>query len=1164
MNLRQTAKCGAKAKRPVLRILFFSAFVAQSAAAQSNEIWRIGIFDGSSAEFAGGAPPQPVNYVIGRDDAGKSWYNFAPAFFPSGKSTPANAPRAIQFEIKDNSVDAYQLRVSLLIENPSVPALKVSVNGSDGTFYLHPKLDYNMGDTVAAFFPAYSRALVECAIPRGLIHSGSNTISLQAIATAGEGVPNSGFAYDAIELDRMPAAPAAISAHAEPTIFYELRDESLYEEISVFVQYAERPRSGTVDFEIAGKHYTNALRGNQEFGEERFAITVPEFPAGTKSKIQINVNGRKSSLVESLVPEKKWTLFVVPHVHLDVGYTDYQAKVAAIHSRILDEAMDLAEKHAEFKFSTDGEWNLEQYLKNRSQQERERIINAIQRKQIYIPAQSSNVLTGFPTAETLIRSLYPSANFSRKYGTPFDYANITDVPSYTWSYASILASAGIPYFLAGSNNDRAPVLLQGRLNQNSPMYWEGPDGKKVLFWYSRHYMQMEFLFGLPPLVATGEETLPLFLQMYRGADYRADAAIIFGTQVENTDLFPQQAELAAKWNASHAYPRLQYSGFHDALDAIAKQFGENLPTLRGDGGPYWEDGIGSDALYAAMERENESRAPSAEKFATISTLVNPKLAVDQDLVGEMWANMVLMDEHTWLSADSVSDPTSDEARNQLIVKDSRAISARDQREHLLRSGLASLADSAAAPAGSILVFNPLNWRRDGIVAIDLEKGMQLFDRETGESVSISPVKLGNDFLRVEFLAKDVPAVGYKTYFVKPHPMGGWLGGPIDPPIMENTFYRVELDPESGAVRSIFDKELGKELVDPKSPYKFGQYLYVSGGDKEPNSLMQYRVVSPKPELQIHRAQQGRLIAKNENSWGCQALIESSAENTPRIKTVIRLYRNEKKIEFIEDVSKKEIFTKEAIYFAFPFAMSHPQFQYEIQNGVVDPAKDMYPGAGHEWFNVQHWVSVQQDGVSGTVMPLDASLLTLGDINRGAWPTSFGERPGTIFSYAMNNYWHTNYRAAQGGDFRFRYVVTSASSTDLAALSRMGWQEFTPLEFDEITSQDKALDSPRPLDGNQSSFLRIDDPYVLLETWKPAEDGNGTILRLLELAGKSARTFKITTPLLKIERATLTDAVERNQKPLPLAQNGVLEIEIHPHEILTIRIEGKSNKPRTTE
>src|SRR5205809_36892 len=72
------------------------------------------------------------------------------------------------------------------------------------------------------------------------------------------------------------------------------------------------------------------------------------------------------------------------------------------------------------------------------------------------------------------------------------------------------------------------------------------------------------------------------------------------------------------------------------------------------------------------------------------------------------------------------------------------------------------------------------------------------------------------------------------------------------------------------------------------------------------------------------------------------------------------------------------------------------------------------------------------------------------------PEEFGERPGTIFSYVMNNYWDTNYRASQGGYFKFRYVVTSAPSTDMKYLSRRGWEEMTPLETDIVTSQDKAL------------------------------------------------------------------------------------------------------------
>jgi alpha-mannosidase len=1142
-------------RRVAIALALATAWWSSNGGTRAATIWQVGTFDGSSAEFAQGGPNQPVTFVVGQDRPSTGWYAFAPSVFPRKPSNANTAPRAIVFSIPDKPEPAYRLRASLIIEHSSVPALRVGINGRTGLFYLHPKLDYAMGDMTAAFDPAYSGAEVTFDFPGSWLQSGRNQVTLQAVATGDEGVPDAGMNYDAIGLQSIAPVPAAVDAHAEPTIFYQTHGAGVNERVDVLVRYAEHPRSGHVELAIGGHAWSRPLGGDQDFGEERIHFFVPEFAAWTPARVTVDLDGHTSRFAETLQPQKKWTLFLVPHVHLDVGYTDYQAKVSAIQSRILDEAMDLTAQHPAFRFSTDGEWNLEQFLKSRSPEEQQRILAAIRKQQLYVPAQSSNLLTGFPTAETLIRSLYPSADFSRAHGTPFNYANITDVPSYAWSYASVLAAAGVPYLLAGSNNDRAPVLLLGHLNENSPFWWEGPDGGKVLMWYSRHYMQMQFLFGLPPLTETGEELLPIFLEMYGHPSYHASAAIIFGTQVENTDLFPQQAALADQWNSNHAYPHIEYSGFHDALAEIARQFGSDLPTIRGDGGPYWEDGIASDAFYAAVERENESRAPSAEKLATISALVNPRLAVDREALDTMWANMVLMDEHTWTSWNSVSDPTSQEAVEQLRVKDARATTAAATRDDLLRSSMASLVDSIAAGVNSIIVFNPLSWKRDGAVTIDLDNGMEIAERGSSQAVPSFVLSQGADFNRVEFMAKDVPGMGYKVYELREAQAPAPAAATTTAATLESPFYRVVLDSATGSIRSVYDKQLNKELVDSENAWHFGQYLYVSGGDEEPNSILQYRAISQNPVLQIHPAQDGRLISVEKTPWGSRAQLTSSAENTPRIRTEIRLYDNEKKIELIEDVDKKPQLKKEAVYFAFPFAMTHPQFQYEIQNGIVDPAKDMYPGAGREWFSVQHWVSVEQDGVSATVMPLDASLVTLGDINRGAWPTEFGQRSGVVLSYAMNNYWHTNYRAEQGGDYRFRYIITSAAHTDAPALSRMGWEEATPFEEDEIRSQDKALDIPRSLDGLRGSFLSVDDPDLLLDTWKPAEDGNGTILRLIDLGG-TPRNATITLPLLAIDKVVATDAVERDGKPIVPEDLHTFSVAIRPHAIVTVRIVGK--------
>ena len=44
-------------------------------------------------------------------------------------------------------------------------------------------------------------------------------------------------------------------------------------------------------------------------------------------------------------------------------------------------------------------------------------------------------------------------------------------------------------------------------------------------------------------------------------------------------------------------------------------------------------------------------------------------------------------------------------------------------------------------------------------------------------------------------------------------------------LLENRFYRVRFDAATGAITSIFDKQLKVELVDQAAPHKFNEYLY---------------------------------------------------------------------------------------------------------------------------------------------------------------------------------------------------------------------------------------------------------------------------------------------------------------------------------------------------
>jgi hypothetical protein len=1159
-----------KRTRTSILQLFFLVGVAASlssyAVAASTVVWQIGKFDKSSLEFNQAAPkpgaaqaPNDLVYVVGKSQAA-DWSAFQPGSSNGGAGFRAH-PYAVQFDLPSAPRGVYTLKVALLIEVPRIPRLEVAINGHKGLYFLHPSLDYTGGDVPSAFLPNYSAATITAELPTPYLRQGANQLVLTANDDPAErdDVTNPGLYYDAVALEQDAGAkfsPAEASVQALPTVFYTQKESGLAELVDVYVRQNQSFRGTEAGLTVGQSKLNAQLAPDWDFGEQRAEFAVPEFAAGTHGEVSVTVNRHTRRYPVTLDPARKWNLFLVPHTHLDVGYTDYQAKVAEDQARTLDEAIQMIHDHPDFRFSMDGVWCLQQFLSARSEAQKQLLGQAVQDKKIFVPLNEASLLTGFPALETLIRSLYAGYEFNHKYGGDGDYADITDVPSYSWSYASVMAAAGMKYFVAGSDNYRAPVLLQGRLHEKSPFWWEGPDGGRILMWYSRHYLQMQTLLGLPPRISAGRDSLPLYLENYTRPDYKSDSTILYGTQVENTDLFPQQATFVGEWNQVYAFPHIRYSGFSEAVGYIAKQFGDAVPVVKGDGGPYWEDGIPSTSRSAALERTNEQRALAAEKFATLSSLVNERLRPDSEAFQQLWQDMALYDEHTWGDNRSVSNPHCQEAVQQLAIKEGFAAEAGKRVDNLLRRSLAALADYISDPQGTLLVFNPLSWRRSSLVEIDLDKGLELQDVSTQQTVPYEVLATGPNYRHVRFLAQDVPSLGYRAYALKPTPQT-----PPEPPAsaestFENQYYRVALDPESGAVKSIFDKELNKELVNASSPYRFNQYLYVTGGDHAPNRALVYSPAAPAPDFSIHGAGSGRLMSVIREPFGTVARLVSQGVNTPRIESEIILFNGEKKIAFANHLHKTEVFTKEGVYFAFPFAMEHPQFRYETQNGFVDPSRDLLPGAGHEWFSVQHWVAADEGGTTVALAPLDASLVTLGDIFRATWPEQFGQRSGTIFSYTMDNYWDTNYAAGQGGDFTFRYVLTSGHNLAPAALSRFGWEELTPLEADQITSQDKALNTPRPLEAAQGSFLQVDQPNVVLVTWKVAEDGDGTVLRFLEVGGE-ASSVEVQTPRLDVKSAWQCDALERKKASLENSAHG-FRFAAKPFEIVTVRVEGAGN------
>ena len=1019
----------------------------------TERLWQIGVFDESSQEFNQGLDPatdrsidyadpahDPV-YIVGKSNPARDWLAFQPG---SANGYAGNRPHpfTVQFDLSETPAGLFELKLALLVETARVPRLQVAINGHSGLFYQHPELNYTGGDIPNLFLPQYSANTLVIDLPTRFLMKGSNRLVLTALdepavrddSQTPTQLGDSGVVYDALELlhdSESSYQTAAVTAQVIPTIFYRYRGGELVELVDVFVRFGMRPQHGEIGLTLhlpeGNEEFKKELAPGGDFGEEMVEFEVQRLSSNTKGELSIFSDHHKSNVPIELSPAKRWTLFVIPNMHLDVGFTDYQAKVGELHSRSVDEVMEMIRNHPEFRFTLDGSMIAQEFLAWRDKDDRQKFLELVKANKISVPSEYASLLTGFPTLETLIRSLYYGYRFNQEHEGQFSFANITDVPSYTWSYASVLAAAGLKYFVAGSDNIRGPILIRSRLHEKSPFWWEGPDGSRILTWYSRHYHQVYSLFGLPPQLAAGRDSLPLFLQAYTQPEYTSDAVLIFGSQVENTDLFPQQADMVAKWNSLYAYPKLQFSDIAEALNYIVAQQGDKLPVFRGDGGPYWEDTMTSDAYFTAIERANERRTLSAEKLSIISALVGSHFRADPNEFKRLWQNVLLFDEHTGEADGSIRQPGSQQSIRQEAVKEACATEGHLLVDDILERAMAQLADHIDDPSGSLVVLNPLNWQRSGLVETDLDDGLELWDLGSKKTVPFETLGTGKSFRHIRFIATDVPSLGYKCYLMRPG------GGPPQPEsgspsyTMDSPYYRVVLDPGTGSVKSIFDKQLDRELVDSTSPYRFGQYIYVTGGDQQPNRIVQYLSSLPPPQLQVHGASGGRIIDVTREPFGMVAHLESSNVNAPRVETEIILNDQQKKIEIINHVEKTKVYTKEAAYFAFPLAMDQPQFRYEIQSGFVDPAKDLLPGAGREWFSVQNWVSASQGGVTATIVPVDAPLVTLGDIVRGNWPTEFGKRKGTIFSYVMDNYWFCNAKAGQGGVSLFATCLAVGAS-----------------------------------------------------------------------------------------------------------------------------------------
>ncbi len=303
--------------------------------------------------------------------------------------------------------------------------------------------------------------------------------------------------------------------------------------------------------------------------------------------------------------------------------------------------------------------------------------------------------------------------------------------------------------------------------------------------------------------------------------------------------------------------------------------------------------------------------------------------------------------------------------------------------------------------------------------------------------------------------------------------------------LSNRQITLTIDGRTGAISSLKPKEFNSDLVNRKGEVGLNDYFYVAGRNpKEPqrNGTVKIRVKERGPVV-------------------TSLLIESDAPGCHKLTREIRLIGGLQHVDIIDTIDKEKIYKQEAVHLGFAFNVPDGVMRMDVPWGVVRPEIDQLAGACKNYFTVQRWVDISNAEFGVTLAVVDAPLVEVGAITndpRGGvgWIKKL-EPTTTLYSYVMNNYWETNYKASQEGPTVFRYSILPHKKFDSAEAARFGVERSQPLIVVPVDAT-SALAEP---------LFSITPEDVIVTAFKPSEDGKGRIIRLYN-AGERSRSAKI--------------------------------------------------------
>jgi hypothetical protein len=779
----------------------------------------------------------------------------------------------------------------------------------------------------------------------------------------------------------------------------------------------------------------------------------------------------------------------------------------------------------------------------------------------------------------------------------------TDVPGSTIGLSTLLTDAGIRFLAVAHNyaGRSIPHLLDGQ-ELTRPFYWRAPDGDKVLVWYTdtlhgSAYMEAmsigfgdgydDVLMGLPEyLNALAQRNYPygnaenwlsgslLGVESTRdGYPFDILHLRVQGAYGDNGPPSILPSQIVREWNEAWAYPRLVTSTNHAFAEAVESGIGDQLATFEGDWTDWWADGIGSSAAMLAKNRAAQSGIRTAQ---TLNALAGASTTDGDDIeadVAAAYEEMALFDEHTWGAADPWGKDLelTGSGEHQWMRKAGFALSAEERVGLLLQGGTERLGSLAVPAAGgvsgeSLAVFNPNSWPRTDLVRLFIPRhawpvnGAELVEVDSGAPVAFTVEPQAHERHRpmgvwLTFLARDIPPIGYVRYRLGP----GTSPNSTDSPAQvtshfENDNFKIGLDLERGVIASIFDRSANREIVDGTAPFGFNACIhdrYTSGtGFNHLSSKM------GRAQMWLLGArgtgQYGLITSRISNDVFDRVTYRQSVQGADWLETTLTLPRGVPRLHIENRLHKPTTMEKESVFFAFPFAGADPAITVEVTGGTVGPDSPHVPGSARHFRAIRHWATVEAAGTPAVSWATNqAPLIQIGNIHLpyAPFPATIPAHlatPGSIYSWALNNIWDTNFPPQQGGELRFDYVVATGGGGSSPDLGRdTGAAAAQPLVGIRARPSSRGLNTP-----DRGSFVTVDDSRI--EVTHLSAGADGELIVHLESHADSTVTTRLTFAGISIEAAQATTFLGTDAAALGVAGSGVT-IDVAAGELKCLRL-----------